>query len=480
MADYNAQVALGITPPDPNATYNSLAKILGNASGIIGIKQQQQALETGQSIQQSAKAKATIDTQNAAENQGIAKLLSDPVGNGIVDGDGNPTANAQQKIFSVAPTTGSAHYDNILENAKRKVDFNNTVNGLNTTERGEIAGTVGGASASAQSPDDIKSALKLLVDSKSGTPVAGDYQRISKLVSDQLDHVNQATKGQNPAPPGQEPWRVAGQRIAQSTLPPSQTVGAGGVALPGAAQTGAGMVNRNPNTGALSQPPGGSTGSAINPRPEQVAGASAGATSRAGGTGNADVDTSNMVVGAQRDAKANIDLTKRIDQLADIVQPGAAAAKVSSTLGALGLTDVNQARTELQKDLGRLQTSYTSRAGSDERARTILSGLPTDTTPTQTIHQAMDVTRGSARQDLALGALRQKAAQATGGQMNGFQGDYAHAVSAASPLMHEYLALPPADQVGFFKRNFQTAAEAKAFRAQAESVKKLSPDVVGQ
>jgi hypothetical protein len=79
-----------------------------------------------------------------------------------------------------------------------------------------------------------------------------------------------------------------------------------------------------------------------------------------------------------------------------------------------------------------------------------------------------------------LGALRQKAAQATGGQMNGFQGDYAHAVSAASPLMHEYLALPPADQVGFFKRNFQTAAEAKAFRAQAESVKKLSPDVVGQ
>jgi hypothetical protein len=480
MADYNAQVALGITPPDPNATMNSLAKILGNASNVLGIKQQQQNLETGKATQASAQAKATIDTQNATENQGIAKLLSDPVGNGIVDGEGNPTAAAQQKILSVAPTTGSQHYDNIIENAKRKVDFNNTVNGLNTTERGEIAGTVGGASASAQSPDDIKSALKLLVDSKSGTPVAGDYQRISKLVGDQLDHVNQATKGQNPAPPGQEPWRVAGQRIAQSTLPPSQTVGAGGVALPGAAQTGAGMVNRNPNTGALSQPPGGATGSTINPRPEQVAGATVANTSRAGGAGNADIDTSNMVVGAQRDAKANIDLTRRVDQLAEVVQPGAAASKISAGLGALGLTDVNQARTELQKDLGRLRGNLSARAGSDSRAATALEGLPTDTTPTQTIHQAMDVTRGMARQDLALGSLREKTAKATGGNMNGFQGDYAHAVGAASPLMHEYYSLPPADQVGFFKRNFQNKDQAKAFRAQAESAKKLSPDVVGQ
>jgi hypothetical protein len=92
----------------------------------------------------------------------------------------------------------------------------------------------------------------------------------------------------------------------------------------------------------------------------------------------------------------------------------------------------------------------------------------------------MDMTRGFARQDLALGSLREKAAKATGGQMNGFQGDYAHATAAASPLMHEYLALSPQEQVGFFQRNFKTKDQAKAFRAQAESVKKLSPDVVGQ
>ena len=91
----------------------------------------------------------------------------------------------------------------------------------------------------------------------------------------------------------------------------------------------------------------------------------------------------------------------------------------------------------------------------------------------------MDFARGSARQDLAR-ELRDKSFAATKGQMNGFQGDYAHAVGTASPLMHEYYALSPQEQVGFFQRNFKTKEQAKAFRAQAESVKRLSPDVVGQ
>jgi hypothetical protein len=189
---------------------------------------------------------------------------------------------------------------------------------------------------------------------------------------------------------------------------------------------------------------------------------------------------SNNVVAAQRDARTNIDLTRRIDQLADLVDPGALPAKVSQGLGALGLQDVNQARSELQKDLGRLRGPFAARAGSDERAKEVLDGLPTDATPTQTIHQAMDFTRGTSWQDLALGQLQSKSSSATSGNMNGFQGDYAHSVAAASPLMHEYMHLTPQQQVGFFQRNFHTKEQAQAFRAQAESVKKMSPDVFGQ
>jgi hypothetical protein len=144
------------------------------------------------------------------------------------------------------------------------------------------------------------------------------------------------------------------------------------------------------------------------------------------------------------------------------------------------MQDVNQARTELDKDLSRLKANLSSRAQSDTRAGPILDSLPDSTKPTQTIHQAMDQTRGLSRQDLALGKLQEKSSKETKGGMNGFQGDYAHAVSSASPLMHEYLSLTPAEQVGFFRRNFATKEQAKAFRDQAEAVKKRSPDVIGQ
>jgi hypothetical protein len=80
---------------------------------------------------------------------------------------------------------------------------------------------------------------------------------------------------------------------------------------------------------------------------------------------------------------------------------------------------------------------------------------------------------------LALGKLREKAAKATNGQLNGFQGEYSHAVSTASPLMHEYLSLTPEEQIGFFKRNFSSKEQARAFRDQAEVVKRKNPDVIG-
>jgi hypothetical protein len=267
--------------------------------------------------------------------------------------------------------------------------------------------------------------------------------------------------------------------MGREVIGANAVVGAGGIANPGTIRNAAGQTQlQNPINGAISNPA--MVGGATNPASPQVAGQTAAVTTRAVGSGNADIDLSNQVVASQRNAKANIDLTKRIDQLADIVNPGTAAEKVSQALGALNISNVNQARTELQKDLDRLKGSLAERAQSDTRAGPILDSIPDSTKPTDTIHQAMDITRGFSRQDLALGKLQSKSSKETGGNMNGFQGDYSHAVSAASPLMHEYLSLSPQEQVGFFRRNFKTKAEAKAFRDQAESVRKRSPDVVGQ
>lgn len=204
-------------------------------SGILGIQQQRQALQTGQYQQETAQAGATVAQQTAKENQNLAKLIADPVGNGIANPDGTPTDQAKNIYMQAAPTTWATHYDNLVATAQRKVEFNQKVNDLATTERTELANTVAGAASGAQKPQDIKDAITNLVATKQGTPVAGDYARMASLISDQLDHVQQASQGKNPAPVGQEPWRIAALNIGRSVLPASGTVGAGGI---GAPQTG--------------------------------------------------------------------------------------------------------------------------------------------------------------------------------------------------------------------------------------------------
>jgi hypothetical protein len=243
----------------------------------LGVQQQQQALQTGQATQSSAQSAASIAGQTAKENQNLAKLIADPVGNGIANPDGTPTDKAADIYMAAAPTTWGQHYDNLVATAQRKVEFNNTVNNLKTNERAEVANTVAGAASGAQSPQDIKDAVANLVATKQGTPLAADYQTISGLVNAQLDHVTQATQGRNPMPPGQEPWRTAALNIGASVLPAAQTAGVGGLGRP---QQGTNAAGQNqlvsPVTGARSNPQ--LVGGAINPTSPQVAGATAAAT----------------------------------------------------------------------------------------------------------------------------------------------------------------------------------------------------------
>jgi hypothetical protein len=112
------------------------------------------------------------------------------------------------------------------------------------------------------------------------------------------------------------------------------------------------------------------------------------------------------------------------------------AKKFSEAGGYLGMSSVNQARTELQKDLGLLRGPVAAAAGSDSRAATLLEGYPTDTTPSQTIHAAMDYIRGTARQTQARGQLLQRYQGADGPR--GFAAADNILTNSTNPLMHEY------------------------------------------
>lgn len=457
MADYNPSVALGINSPDPQQGLNTLSK-------IMSLGQQGLAIRGQQSENITKASQATVAQQSAKENQALAGLMSDPVKNGLVDQDGNPTPDAQKIVMQAAPTTGQDHYEKLVSAATKKVAFNTATNSLLTGDRTELANGIAGVAARAQQPSDITDALDSIVESKKGTPEYGHYQTIAGTMKEAINHLAKQTGGNNPAPPGKEPWRLGAANIASSM----------GGGAPTAQSTGAGVANRDPILGGLSQPPGGATGSPINPTPPQVAGQ----TKRQVEGGGSDFDRANQVSAAVAPANQTITITKEIDDLADQVHSGKISQAISKAAASVGMDGSTYARQLLEKDLGRLKATASASAGSDQRQATVLSGFPDATSDNQTIHTAMDYTRGIARQDLARGGLL-NAVKTKDSSLRGFQHADDVLTGSTDPLMHEFQALKtPAERVGFYKRNFSSPAQAQEFRDKVAGMGHLN--VIGQ
>ena len=152
---------------------------------------------------------------------------------------------------------------------------------------------------------------------------------------------------------------------------------------------------------------------------------------------------------------------------------------LSETGNYFGLSSINEARSQLNKDLGQVKGLAVSKAGSDQRAATILEGYPTDTTPENTIHAAMDYIRGTAKQNLARGQLLSQYQKEDPQGLRGFQAADNVLTGTTNPLMHEYLSLKPQDQAGFYRRNFSTPQQAQDFKNQVNALKKHT-SVLGQ
>src|ERR1700675_1091732 len=90
---------------------------LDTLSGILGIQRKKKELQAGALDIQSKQAGLVGQQQQAQETQAGAQLLADPVGNGIVDKDGNVSPQAHIKILQAMPTTGSEKYDQLVKAA---------------------------------------------------------------------------------------------------------------------------------------------------------------------------------------------------------------------------------------------------------------------------------------------------------------------------------------------------------------------------
>lgn len=470
MSDFGSPVATGI---DPQQGFKTI-------SSMLGIKQQQQALQGQQSHNQSLAAQASIDVRGAQEQSRLAAIPWDS----FQKPDGSYDVDTARKVaLRVAPTTGAAFADRLNATAESGAKAKEAFLGLNQDYQQTIRAGLGAWAADPKA--DISSLATQADLAKKNAPAAQRDQ-----VSQVIDHTLQAITG--PDVLSGQPKSLAQQKAAalaytRSGLSNSEVAGSGGLATPepitqqragpgGVTVAQPATVNRM--TGAQT-PVGGaySQGIAPNQTPGYLASASrasSGAAARATGTAGSDIDRSNEVASTQQQSAAAIPLTERIDQLSRDINSGKVAKMISETGNYFGISSINEARSQLNKDLGQVKGLAVSKAGSDSRAATILEGYPTDTTPESTIHAAMDYIRGTARQNLARGKLLNQYQQSDPEGLRGFQAADNVLGGTTNPLMHEYLALKPADQAGFYRRNFSTPQQAQEFKDQVTALKKHS------
>lgn len=443
MADFGAPVAQNVNV-QPTQTL----------SNILGIQQQKQQLQIGSQQLQQQQVETQKQQQLGAERQRIVQMMSsgrDDQGNSILGADGSPDpSKVIPALGRIAPLSGQQVAQGIIKTQVDKVGLQESSRALDANHRNAIQGFVQSV-ATGSDPADASAAIDNYVQQHPEAAATAGYAktfipRIAQAPPERRAHMADSFSSlMQPGQPVQtQPTGGnvdSGSVISQGTFAPP--VAGGGF-------TPATQIQK---TLAPGETPA-------------VAGARASAVEAGSGGAARDVERANQVSGAQKNASALLPLTHEVDRLTDAISSGSLQKGVTETLRKLGFSSVAEARTQLQKDLGLLKGPLASQAGSDQRAAEILEGYPTDTTPANTTHAAMDYIRGTFRQTLARGELLKKNGQ------NGFAAADDAFTRATDPLVLEGASLKKGQPNGFYKRNFGSPQEAQEFKNKVDALKK--------
>jgi hypothetical protein len=442
MPDFGSPIAQNVNV-DPLKTLSSM----------LSIKQQQQALQSGQLTiqgqQQSLQGQNAEVQQKQQQNKELqalaqftAKAVSDPA---YKNSDGTPNVQKyQQDAMAVAPTYGQAYIGNATTNFKEAIANRSALLALNSQQQAELGqGLAAVAATPGANREDLMNVVQQL-RAKNQDPA---YQRM--IDSALLSFPNTSAM----------PDDQASMALRQHAGMMAQGVGGLAPQLPQGTTNAAGqIINRAPVTGQLSSAPVSSGNSGINPGSPQVAAATAAGTSRATGIAGSDIDRANQVSALTQPSKAMVQSTQQIDALTDQISSGKLSKVVSEAAAAMGYKGSDGANTYarqiLNKDLAQVRTQFSSSAGSDARAATILGQFPDATSDPQTIHTAMDYVRGVAKQNLARSALL-NSYRTKNPDLAGFQHADDALTGTVDPLMAEFKSLKTQQQqTDFYARNF--------------------------
>lgn len=461
MADFGAPATPNYSAPDGLQT---LGNLMGLRSKQLAIQGQQLGLQGQQQGLQKQAAEVQMTQQDALQRAAAAKFfqsfdLSKHIkDDGTLDLDSAMTSPELKATGDAAP----AIVQHLVGIKNSQLAAKQSLTQLNAANLDQFREGVGGLSSD---PDVVAGNNtgkgKVLDQMTAFAQTSPDAARIAKIYGPVLQ--NAPANKLSDVLKNIKLQAIAAGSQAEATKPsgPTFTNKKGEISVL--------------NTNALaSQPVGSQVGQSsaqgLTPtqQPSYIADSTS-AAARAGGTASADIERGNQISSIIQQSKNAIPLTERIDQLSHEIASGNLAKHISESGKWLGFSSINEARSQLLKDLGQVKALATQSAGSDSRAATILEGYPTDTTPENTTHAAMDYIRGMFKQNLSRGKMLLKYQQ-NDPSLRGFQAADNMLTSTTDPLMHEFLSLKPEERAGFYKRNFSTPQQAQEFKHKVTAI----------
>lgn len=145
MPDFGAPIAQDVNV-SPQKGIQTLSDLMGLQQRQIAIKQQQQTLETGAALQQTAQAEAQKNQQAMGERQLLQSSMQknqDPDGNPLLGANGEADPVAMTRFANkFMPLTGQNVIQNIVKTQDDRLKLNDTTRNLGQNYRADMANIV--------------------------------------------------------------------------------------------------------------------------------------------------------------------------------------------------------------------------------------------------------------------------------------------------------------------------------------------------
>jgi hypothetical protein len=384
-----------IIPPDPMKGVNTL-------SGIIGIQQQRQNLQTGGIQQQTAQAESQVAQRTNAEQQALATFVQNAVKDPaykLPDGSAD-IQKFQQGAMAVAPSTQQEAIGRATSNFKEAIEVRKAVQSLSAEQSKQISGgLLDEANDKNSTPTTFLNRISQL---RSMNPTDPGYNRM-------LDNLLMSADRNNTQ-------QTAAKAVAtfgglSSKQPSSMDVG-------GAVQPGT-TTAFGPGQGTFA-PQGAPVQKVLGPT-EKLPYVAAAETAKGAAAGQVGTDTEvfKNVLSAGANSQRGIELAQKIEKEAGQVRTGKLSQEFADRMTVLQQHDPTVTAIQvLRKDAENLKSLAEQAGATNDERNQIGSGYPTPATmDPDALQQAARYWQGSfrlagARRDNALAHVSEKGSTA--------------------------------------------------------------------